>query len=389
MKRLERYFSSQESECAAVFDLGTRAARLLVGPLPVPDSAGWARHPFFNDGRLTFLGAAVGEHNPRLDLNSRAWKNTVAYVNGFREVLERNGVRPEDTCIVGTAVFRWLENRQEVVEEMQRQTGVPLCVLDDDHEAIYSIFSIASTYSVGRSNTDLEAPDDDTAILLLDQGGGSMEVSYLFPTKRDQWAVDSFENLGTTRLREIFFTLHKDGKVDPTENRRRVSTQNNRVREFIKQEVARWEGYPALQGKRLVAYAMGSAITNCFPNMSNKKVHNRFVTVERMRQLVDEGCSELDHSKQQVRTIYQELQRAEEPAAGPGRRPKKRGRGRDPRDVLDSQLVQLYGLPVYARILEKFGLDRASICGYGLRYGVYVGKYVHGWDPASIQHEGA
>ena len=41
---------------------------------------------------------------------------------------------------------------------------------------------------------------------------------------------------------------------------------------------------------------------------------------------------------------------------------------------MDSMLVSLYGLPVYIKMLDKFGAKEMRIAGYGLRYGVYVTK---------------
>jgi hypothetical protein len=147
-------------------------------------------------------------------------------------------------------------------------------------------------------------------------------------------------------------------KVDPAKNQRRISTQHQRVRDHIRSEIDNWPGFDKLAGKRIIPYAMGSAVTNCFEG-SNFNIHNQLITIEHMAKVADKVCARLDGSVQQVRTLHNLMQ-------GPNA------------DEIDGTLTLLYGLPVYAGILEKFGLVHLSACGYGLRYGLYA--WQHMWN---------
>ena len=238
---------------------------------------------------------------------------------------------------------------------IQDRAGVDLRILDGEKEAFFSLEAVYATYKFRQRAEWSGDLSENDAILLLDQGGGSTEISCLSPTREGfMMKFQSFDQLGTTALRDRFFTTGKDGRIDPAANRNRVSTQNQRIRGHIRDEIEKWGAYPELAGKHILPYAMGSAVTECF-KCNSYSLHNRCLTVDRMLEISDQRCSEIDNSTQWVSTLHGEL------AATPGFKTNN----------LDGVLTQLYGLPVYRGFLEKLGLDHLFLCGYGLRYGVY------------------
>ena len=64
-------------------------------------------------------------------------------------------------------------------------------------------------------------------------------------------------------------------------------------------------------------------------------------------------------NNQYIATLYEEIQ-AEKSA---NKKPK-----------YDEQLLLLCGLPVYSKVLKKFAIKNLRMCGYGLRYGVFVAQ---------------
>ncbi len=364
LQRLAAWIQKNPGPHAGVFDIGTRAARLLVGPVAVPEVP-WRKDSFYNTAVLTNLGAEVDPYERRMNPQGHAFRTMVSFMRDFGHLLAHFGVREGELDAVGTAVFRWLENRDEIIDQLERETGIRLKVIDDRDEARLSLASVAFTHAFGDNKQELPCISSGDAILLLDQGGGSMEVSYVVAGDFESSDVHSFDMLGTIALRERFFNLGPKGsKVDPELNQNRISTQNRRIQAYIEGELERWPGYPDIAGKRIHAYGMGSALTKAMARrVNNFNAHNRVAQVSNMNRFVEEHCAVLDQSNQQVRTVYKVLSRDRQ----------------DKRAVdLANLMVTLYGLPVYASVLERFGVEELRICGYGLRYGAYLWR--HHWE---------
>ena len=338
----------------------------------------WHGSHFYNDAILTNLGSEVGRFDRRLDLQSRVFHRIVQWLRGCHAALVQGNVAETDIVAVGTAVFRWLENGAEVLTAIEGQSGVAIRVIPEDREALVSIAAVATTYRFRWQPAPIPDFGGDDAILLLDRGGGSLEVSYVFAKKMSLFGIKSHDQLGTIALRDLFFTLGPDNsRVDPDKNRRRISTQNERIRQFIRKRLGEWGGYPELRGKKLYAFAMGSAITKCMPGQSSFRQHNARVTTEGILSKMQEARRAFDESRQVVSTLYRALKMLED---------EQRGR-RHPRgyEKLDNQLTFVYGLPVYAAVLEMFGLRELRICGYGLRYGVHSWLYKYRQPVSSLE----
>jgi exopolyphosphatase/pppGpp-phosphohydrolase len=357
---LADYVREVGAPCVAVFDIGTRASRLLVAPKNVPVTE-LSRRAFFNDSDLSQLGADVDKYNEILPIGeSRALERVVSFMQTYTRALPRMGIPPEDTLAIGTAVFRWLKNQAEVLAYLRERTGVSIKVIPDQFEALVSLAGINLSRKWRPGGP---AIGKDDRIVLLDQGGGSMEVSYVSPDT-SQFKVHSFDRLGTIALRNRFLTTDHNGKrVSPETNRSRIKAQTERVAQEIETAIRDWEGYPELGGRTLHAYAMGSAITDsCYRNLSNYEIHNRVCTVARMLEVVEQTCSKFETSNQTVLSVYKALEGI-------------KGKGTAAFENVESDLLTLYGMPVYVQILRRFGLDEVRACGYGLRYGYYVWKH--------------
>jgi len=361
MRRLRRFFSSDESPKAVVFDVGTRAARALVGPRRPPDI--WKAQTFFNDGALFQLGNDVERFDGALPPDeSPALEKVVRFMEIYRDLFLREGGSMEDAHGVGTAVFRWLSNREEVVKHIRERTGIAFKVLDQDTEATLSLAAIIRTAGFDASGPITERVKDEEAILLVDQGGGSVEISYTFPGNLSRGDRHSIDQLGTTSLREKLFTLTPQGHIPPHLNTRPLDQQYEDFLRFIQESIEGWEGYPELSKTRIRPYGMGSAASSCLGKGNNFTHHNQVLTAEFLREFLAKARKGFGASNLPVKSFYELASRKEHS------------------DRMDSQLVQLCGLPVYLFLLDKFSLDRMRYAGYGLRYGVYVWKYGFGLD---------
>lgn len=380
-QRLLTYFKKNKEACAAIFDVGTRAIRLLVAPKNVPGI--WKSYSFCNIATLTELGSAVNPFaDNKLDTKSRNYKKTIDFLKLFKKIIVSEGVSENDIHAVGTAVFRIISNQNDVINDIQKQTGIRLEIISDEDEARYSLYSVFGTVRMLRDDIrPVEDVSDDDALLLIDQGGGSTEVSYMFLTDDTKYEVHSFEKLGTVALENDFYKMGHNGKyIDPTVNNSHIDVQIKRVRSKSHKIIDSWPGYPSLNNKRIHAYAMGAVATNMFPNTNNYKVHNKLCPVEEMEhklntQLVERFQKRLamPYREQRVKLLYKMMQMAE---FTPDRITNVE-KFQKQVSMLKHTITMLYGLPVYIEILRKFDLAEMRICGYGLRYGVYCFYYLN------------
>ena len=366
LARLQEYLDRNEpSNLCAIFDIGTKATKLLVGPKKPFTKETWNSSAFFNDGQLFPLGSDFDVFRNRLDIKgSGALEGVCYFVEKYRTILSGAGVPMENMHGVGTAVFRWMNNQDEVVSHIRKYAGFDIHILKPD-DAYFSGLSILTTYTFGTTSQD--SLGDNDVILLFDQGGGSTEVSYFYakgsnPKGGPVTKHDSLHSFGTVSLQRIFFDLRDketedQGAPDPKKNQNRISTQFGRVKKNLVERIDDWPGFPELGGDkvRIHAYGMGTALSKCLGRGSNFALHNRVLTIRDMDETLARQCRELDNSSQQVRTLFAALKQ------------EQATRGK----ALSDRLVMLYGLPVYQQLLLKFGLDRLRFAGFGLRYGAY------------------
>ena len=176
--RLENYLKDNRGENIGIFDIGTRAIRLLVGPKSVPIQE-WRRNTFCNLGQILNLGDDLDPITQAVDLaNSQKMQELYNFLRTLKGILMEYGVAEGDINAIGTAVFRWMSNRDDVLEEIHRETGIMVKILKAQDEAKLTLQAIGHTYPY-RHYGDARPLGKDDVIFLLDQGGGSMEVSFM------------------------------------------------------------------------------------------------------------------------------------------------------------------------------------------------------------------
>ncbi|MCC6463450.1 MAG: hypothetical protein IT260_23470 [Saprospiraceae bacterium] len=353
-----------DDELVVVFDLGTKAARILIGREQVPtDELSWlSRNAFFNAARVFNLGAEMVLSEALNIPQSRALAGIVEFIQIYLDILRKSGrVRPENIAATGTAVFRWMQNQEDVLEHVFQQTGLRISVLEKKDEAFLSLVSVFYTYKFRQRDNAIGRFGDKDVIFLIDQGGGSTEISYLHTRTATIGALESINQLGTVVLQDNFFTLDNDRRIEPGQNRKTLAEQLRAIDQYIGQRLEDWPGFEGLtaSGYRIFAYGMGSAIG------SSAKEHNARWTIDDMRNRLKYIVQELGQEFPQVNDLYARISKATQNEAA--------------RD-LSNKLPVLYGLPAYIRILKKFNLSEIRFAGYGLRYGAYLARYIFKYE---------
>src|SRR5262249_246568 len=118
-QRFRKYLTNTREPCVAIFEIGTRAVRLLVAPKIVPGA--WAASTFCGDSGMANLGFDVGFLDAKMPIEATSLKRTIEFVCSRSDFLRNLGVT--EFTVIGTAWLRWLENANEVTSHIASQTG--------------------------------------------------------------------------------------------------------------------------------------------------------------------------------------------------------------------------------------------------------------------------
>ncbi|MEM1008368.1 MAG: hypothetical protein AAGJ35_05130, partial [Myxococcota bacterium] len=315
-----------------VFDLGTRATRLLIGD---NEDLGFRK----NFGQLTQIGEYFDREG---NIQHKGLHRTLDVIRHFLKEAEPYEV--EEYILVGTAALRNAKNREDIVRMFKRELGLQMTILEEEEEAYLSLLSAFFHF---QHDTEKQQP-----VLLIDQGGGSTEVSS-GELDQQHFLFGGLASLplGSVSLKNLFL---EDPEISVAESYRRAMR-------YIDQELKQHNFFPQLKNRPPVrAFGMGSAITNITGVRGNRRQHGRVVTIERMQYLINTRIDFYEHNQM---TIEHFVRNASHMAH---------------QEEVERDLLMLYGLPVYQSLLRMYNLDRITVCGYGLRYGVFIYSALQG-----------
>jgi exopolyphosphatase/guanosine-5'-triphosphate,3'-diphosphate pyrophosphatase len=140
----------------ASIDLGTNSARLLIGFVEPPSVI----QPLFVQREITRLG---GGFTKEIGLSPKACERSLAVLSDFaREIMRHGATRVR---AVATSAVRDAANGTEFIEEVFRQTGIQLEVIDGREEGLLTLRGIFSGVTC-KGNA-----------FIFDIGGGSTEYT--------------------------------------------------------------------------------------------------------------------------------------------------------------------------------------------------------------------
>lgn len=363
LERFHKFLNENEgAPLVVIFDIGTNANRILIAPKRVPsgDSIQWIGHPYlFNDSGFYLLGEDVDRAN-KLSTRSHRLGKTISFIRFYvRELLEKGNLKKEDVHLFGTEIFRWLSNQDEVLNHFHKETGFPLTVLSEDEESYLSLISLQ--YTVGyTAEAHHEAPNvsDYDLVFLIDQGGGSTEVSYFDPKTPNIYEHKSIGKFGTQSLRDRFFDLDKQGNaIDPKHSQFTIPDQIDSLDSYIESILENWDYFEKTKDTKKLFYGMGSALHDMFKG-KNSLAHNRNFSLNKIDDRIENLALNLNKFPK-VSDLYA-LTRDDKLSESD-----------------KSKFKMFCGLPVYSRILQKFGVEEIQLAGFGLRYGIYIYLYAH------------
>lgn len=161
----------------SVLDLGSNSFHVLVADA-APDGS---VQPLLREREMLHLGTVVAEHGGIPDAERRRAVDVVAHLT---ELARRAGA--EERLAVATSALRDADNGAEVIADMEAAAGTAIRVLDGLAEARLAYLGARASIAT-----------DDEPVLVLDLGGGSLELA-VGRGARVVWAAST--DLGVSRL---------------------------------------------------------------------------------------------------------------------------------------------------------------------------------------------
>lgn len=166
----------------AIIDLGTNTFHLLVADIGPSNVL-----VLHKEKRSVKIGAGGINHGK---ITKPAKKRALKTLNGFRETMTSMGV--QSSYVTATSAFRNASNGPSLADEIFKQTGLKVDIIDGQQEATLIYQGVKQALDLGTSSS-----------LIIDIGGGSVEF-IIGNQKSIQW-MHSFE-IGAQRLMDQFHT---------------------------------------------------------------------------------------------------------------------------------------------------------------------------------------
>lgn len=310
----------------AVIDIGSKAVKMIIGDRVPVHNKKFNFLDYNNFGKPTYLGDSIKEN----DIDFDSIKTTTSVVDDYYQKATID-YRVEYVYVIGTEVFRRVDN-SELVKFIIDNTGIKnLRVLSNKEEANYSLLSCIYTCSNIINKQDY--------VINIDQGGGSTEISvaeYLGDHDFNTLKLNSY-NFGALSLYNEL--MSSSGKLD------KVSTElvNNYTSLILKDWNLNFD-----KGRSIKIFGMGSGITS-FRKKSNPKKHGLKLDREEISK-----WSTIKFKDLPIKSLRDAKHKTKE--------------------SIKLFLSKKLAAKTAEQIMKKYNLQNLQICSAGLRYGALFSK---------------
>ena len=331
--------SSKDNPKIATLELSTKAVKLLIGKDQecIKTSSNFSFDNFLRNADKTETGKGLNAQN-EMDMNYFNRK-VIPSILKMKSIMQKENV--DVVYTVATAAYRTAKNRDEVIQCIMNRANINVRILSKKEESMATLvaYSLSSSYKMELNSY--------SQIIMIDQGGGSTEVSVFdHMTLAGSYSI----NLGTTALRNILFL---DAEVDtPIEIALRKSDQKikERLTTFYKNI-----GDVMYANEKSFCVSVGTAITKATGKKNNASQHDTILSYQQIEDKISQ-CNE--RILRQFDTVG-ELNNFDFEA----------NRGNN---EIDTYITMRLGLPMFLSLMEKFNIAKIHISGCGLWYGIYL-----------------
>lgn len=344
ISRTDRVLSPDFSHFA-VIELSTKAVKLLVG-----ENNQRIKEEKF-DFDLFFRASEKTETG--LGLNHQNTMDMIFFRNKIIPVIKKMVRKAEDLGVqviytVATAAYRTAGNRDDIIKLIFKECGLNVKILSKKEESLATATAFLHTKPENAAGKLFSSQN----ILMIDQGGGSTELTFIDFNEGFNLKSSYSLNLGTTVLKNIFFreadhhtTLEKALKDAQKMVKDRLRYFCNLIKDSFLSEAP-----------IDFCIAVGTAITRATGKKSNKQQHGTLLTKNYLKSKIQEADHELKRKYFYVSEIKNDIE------FHPNGNLKSQ---------LDSLIVMRLGIILFIEIMEHFHIEELMVSGTGLWYGIY------------------
>ncbi len=332
--------SDLESDKFAVLELSTKAVKLLFAKDVEYLKNGFHFNHFFRKGILTNTGRGLNHENY---MDMEFFRNKVcSQIDEVLSLVKKYNIKVLYT--IATAAYRGAKNNKEILTFLKDNYNLNVKILSKEEEAQATLdaFVFSGSRYLSRMSQN---------ILLIDQGGGSTEIS-VFSNKT---LLETYSlNLGTTALKNIVFINSNRNTPLPQAFKNADKTVYNRLYKYFKNHRPDQD----VLGANCVS--VGSSITKATVKKGNKQQHGIILYHKKINDKIRSSERNLIQKYNNISELYQDIESDDKKIRNPA----------------EHLFLLRLGLPMYLQIMNKFNIQNIVVSGTGLWYGVYYKKYL-------------
>lgn len=329
----------------AVIELSTKAVKLLIGK----DNQRIKEEKFdfdlfFRTSEKTETGLGL-DHQNTMDLIFFQ-NRIIPTIKKMLSLAESHKVQIIYT--VATAAYRTASNRDDIIKLISEKCRLNVKILSKKEESL----ATATAFLHSKPESAADKLFNSQNILMIDQGGGSTELTFIDFNGGFNLKSSYSLNLGTTVLKNIFFreadyhtTLEKALKDAQKMVKDRLRYFCNLIKDGFINDVP-----------IDFCIAVGTAITRATGKKSNKLQHGTLLTKDYLKNKIQEADHELKRKYFHVSEIKNDIEFHPNASV---------------RSQLDSLIVMRLGIILFIEIMEHFHIEELMVSGTGLWYGIY------------------
>ena len=338
----------------AIFDIGTRASRIMTGDVEKFKENGFDFKYFRTYAELTELGNGLRETSDgKYEFQMQHLEKTVDFITKHLHILKKKKIEEDSIIAVGTEVFRKPSNWQQLIDMIEQFTGLKINILSPLEEAKTSFYAVAISFA--------EENIGSGPFVVIEQGGGSIQI-----TVAEAHYDGSITTIGQTSIPELGTLLLRKKFIDFSNENQRVKTVQNDVFDFATRTITTVmdQEFPRIKrGGIFQAYGLGRGITK-MRSGSNQKVHGIPIYMDTLTNPIENKFLQ-SYKNYAIKSLVKDAENFHLPGEN--------------LESVYKKLEQFYSQPCYAAVLQYLGLTNIKICGTGLRYGVFFRKAHDEW----------
>jgi len=180
------------NQAYASIDIGSNTFRLLIAKKNEDKHTTTPWHIIAYTHRIVRLGEGLHQSGRLCDA---AMQRALSAFHEFSDLLKKHHIKPSHLSAVATAAMREAENGIDFCQQVKKETGIHIQIIDGQQEANSSLAGSGAVLPVDIRHN----------FMLFDIGGGSTE----FIRAKDNKTIDAIsQKMGVVRLVETY--LHSD-----------------------------------------------------------------------------------------------------------------------------------------------------------------------------------